>query len=118
MKAALLNNAIAASMALGAPFRRVALNTALGPGRFLSDVKSEAQFSKLTLASATPMFHPVGTCALGAVVDSHARVVGVEKLRVIDASIMPIIPRANTNLPTLMLAEKCAAAMRDELGGR
>jgi choline dehydrogenase-like flavoprotein len=105
-------------MAFGAPLRRAALNAVLGPGRLLFDIKGEAEFSELALASATPMFHPVGTCALGAVVDSNARVVGVENLRVIDASIMPVIPRANTNLPTLMLAEKCAAAIRDEHGSR
>ena len=46
---------------------------------------------------------------MGAVVDPQARVVGVENLRVVDASIMPVIPRGNTNIPTLMLAEKCAA---------
>jgi choline dehydrogenase-like flavoprotein len=42
---------------------------------------------------------------MGAVVDPQARVIGVENLRVIDASIMPTIPRGNTNIPTLMLAE-------------
>ena len=47
-----------------------------------------------------------------AVVDPMGRVRGVENLRVADASIMPIIPRANTNLPTLMIAEKLAAAMQ------
>ncbi len=58
-----------------------------------------------------------GTCRMGAaddpdaVVDPVGRVRGVENLPVADASIMPIIPRANTNLPTLMIAEKLAAAM-------
>ena len=61
--------------------------------------------------AATPMFHPTGTCAIGTVVDTQARVVGAECLRVVDASIMPKIPRANTNLPTQMVAEKCAAAI-------
>lgn len=114
-RAALLNGAIAACMALGAPMRRASLNAALGPGRLLRDIKDEAEFARLVLASATPMFHPVGTCAMGAVVDSSARVTGVDNLRVVDASIMPSIPRANTNLPTLMLAEKCAAAIRHEV---
>jgi 5-(hydroxymethyl)furfural/furfural oxidase len=59
--------------------------------------------------------HHVGTCRMGAVddpdavVDSKGRVYGVEGLRVIDASIMPWVPRANTNIPTIMLAEKIAA---------
>ncbi|MGH2728246.1 MAG: GMC oxidoreductase, partial [Actinomycetota bacterium] len=50
--------------------------------------------------------HPVGTCALGTVVDAHLRVLGVEGLRVCDASVMPDIPRANTNFPTMMIAER------------
>ena len=62
-------------------------------------------------------FHPVGTCKMGpdsdpaAVVDSMGRVRGAEGLYVADASIMPAVPRANTNLPTLMVAERIAAAL-------
>ena len=58
------------------------------------------------------VYHPVGTCRMGreddpqAVVDSDGRVFGVQGLRVIDASIMPTIPRGNTNIPTIMVAEK------------
>ncbi|HEY6811158.1 MAG TPA: GMC oxidoreductase [Propionibacteriaceae bacterium] len=58
--------------------------------------------------------HPVGTCAMGvdasggAVVDSECRVHGVTGLRVIDASIMPDIPSANTHIPTVMIAERAA----------
>jgi choline dehydrogenase len=59
--------------------------------------------------------HPVGTCAMGgdpsagAVVDAACRVHGVGGLRVIDASIMPDIPSANTHVPTVMVAERAAA---------
>lgn len=59
--------------------------------------------------------HPVATCRMGpasdagAVVDAKGRVHGIEQLWVIDASIMPTIPSANTNLPTIMVAERCAA---------
>lgn len=62
-------------------------------------------------------FHPVGTCKIGpaadpeAVVDATGKVYGVEGLHVVDASIMPTVPRANTNLPTLMLAERIIAAL-------
>jgi choline dehydrogenase len=53
-------------------------------------------------------FHPVATCALGRVVDTDARVVGYDNLYVGDASIMPTIPRANTNLSTAAIAERVA----------
>jgi 5-(hydroxymethyl)furfural/furfural oxidase len=63
------------------------------------------------------MFHVAGTCRMGAstdreaVVDRTGRVRGFDGLRVVDASIMPTVPRANTNIPTIMLAEKIAAGM-------
>jgi len=56
-------------------------------------------------------FHPVGTCAIGSVVDPEGRLLGIEGVRVVDASILPSVPSANTNLPVMMAAEKCAAAM-------
>jgi choline dehydrogenase len=59
-------------------------------------------------ASARGFFHPVGTCAIGSVVDGDGRVLGLDGLVVADASIMPTIPRANTNLSTLALAERLA----------
>ena len=65
-------------------------------------------------------FHPVGTCRMGApgdpeaVTDPAGRVRGVTGLRVIDASIMPTPPRGNTNIPTIMVAEKLAAEMLQE----
>ena len=54
-------------------------------------------------------FHPAGTCAIGEVVDADCHVHGIEGLLVADASIMPTIPRANTNLTTAAIAERIAA---------
>ncbi len=58
--------------------------------------------------TARGFFHPVGTCAIGSVVDELGRVFGFDNLYVGDASIMPTIPRANTNLTTAAIAERIA----------
>jgi choline dehydrogenase len=81
----------------------------LKPG---TDIQSEEDLARAAGDLGTTIFHPVGTCKMGsdamAVVDDRLRVLGVQGLRVIDASIMPTIPSGNTNAPTVMIAEKGA----------
>ncbi len=73
------------------------------------------------LSAVATYHHPVGTCRMGpaadkmAVVNAHGNTHGIAGLYVIDASIMPTIPAANTNLPTIMIAERCAAWLIDEV---
>jgi choline dehydrogenase len=91
-----------------------------GPG-----LRGEADLSDWIRQEITTLYHPVGTCAMGgdsllaaskltSVVDSELRVRGVERLRVVDASVMPTVPRGNTNAPTIAIAERAA----DLISGR
>ena len=66
-------------------------------------------------ATARGFFHPVGTCAIGRVVDGAGRVHGYDGLVVADASAVPTIPRANTNLTVAALAERMAELVAAEL---
>ena len=89
-------------------------------GALAGDDEALADYVRHNVAGT---FHVCGTCRMGgaddagAVVDSSGRVRGIVGLRVVDASIMPAIPRGNTNIPTIMLAEKIAADMCAERAG-
>ena len=73
-------------------------------------VQSDTQLLEAARELGTTIFHPVGTCKMGAdasaVVNDRLQVHGVANLRVVDASIMPRITSGNTNAPTVMIAEK------------
>ena len=83
-------------------------------------VEDDAALAEHIRENVAGTFHPIGTCRMGAagdrdaVTDTTGRVRGFEGLRVIDASLMPTIPRGNTNIPTIMVAEKISAAMLHE----
>jgi choline dehydrogenase len=82
-------------------------------------VRSDNEIVEYIRNHAQTMFHPVGACKMGhdemAVVDSQLRVHGIEGLRVVDASIMPTIPNGNTNAPVIMIAEKAADLISDQM---
>ena len=118
--------ALAASTVLASPaaLRRAAIGSAIRPGRLIADRNGSKPLDDAEiLAASGTMFHPSCTCAIGrpddpmAVVDPECRVYGVPGLRVADASIMPSVVSANTNFPTMMIAERVAdfvrAAWRD-----
>jgi choline dehydrogenase len=105
--------------------RRIAAQPALAPftpEEFLPGPKFQTDEEMVVAAGniGTTIFHPVSTCKMGraddpsAVVDSRLRVRGIGSLRVVDASIMPTITSGNTNSPTLMIAEKAAAMIRED----
>jgi choline dehydrogenase len=88
---------------------------ATGPYNVPDGDSDEALIAHIRQNTQT-LYHPVGTCRAGrdeaSVVDPELRVRGVEGLRVVDASVMPTVPRGNTNAPTIALAEKAADLIR------
>jgi choline dehydrogenase len=94
----------------------------LAPG---PSVRSDAELRQWVRSDLNTLSHPVGTCAMGgdgrvaaskltSVLDTELRVRGVAGLRVVDASVMPTVPRGNTNAPTIAIAERAA----DLIAGR
>jgi choline dehydrogenase len=105
--------------------RRIAAQPALAPfhpAEYLPGASARDDDEESLVKAAgdvgTTIFHPVGTAKMGLasdplmVVDGELRVAGIERLRVIDASVMPTITSGNTNAPTMMIAEKGAALLR------
>ncbi len=105
--------------------RRIAAQPALAPfhpDEYLPGLAVRTDDDAALLKAAgdigTTIFHPIGTAKMGlasdpmTVVDDRLRVAGIDRLRVIDASVMPTITSGNTNAPTMMIAEKGAAMLR------
>ena len=84
----------------------------------IDDLETDAAIDAWLRANVTDYVHAVGTCRMGApddpaaVVDTDCRVIGYEALRVCDASVMPDLPKANTHLTTVAIAERLVERMR------
>ena len=106
---------MAREFAVASPMAKVCTEElAPGPG-----VHTDAEVREWIRRNLSTLYHPVGTCAMGgdsrlavakitSVVDPELRVRGVQGLRVVDASVMPAVPRGNTNAPTIAIAERAA----------
>jgi choline dehydrogenase-like flavoprotein len=88
------------------------------PGPSVGD--DDASLAQAAGDIGTTIFHPVGTAKMGlpsdptAVVDERLRVIGLDRLRVVDASVMPTITSGNTNTPTIMIADKAAGMILED----
>jgi choline dehydrogenase len=106
---------MAREFAAARPLRKV-LKSDLAPG---GSVRTETDLREWVRANLGTACHPAGTCAMGgdsrlaasklaSVVDTELRVRGVQGLRIVDASVMPTVPRGDTNAPTIAIAERAA----------
>ena len=84
--------------------------------RFTAPVGESDEDLRAHVARTTfPIYHPVGTCAIGSVIDTELRVQGLDGIRVVDASVMPAVPRGNTNAPVIAIAERAADLIKGEV---
>jgi 5-(hydroxymethyl)furfural/furfural oxidase len=108
-----------ALMDLHEPLRRFLVDKLIADGPSIEDLADEATMKAWIADTVLGHWHATSTCRMGApndpgaVTDPAGRVYGVQGLRVCDASIMPTVPCANTNIPTIMVGEKIAAAILD-----
>lgn len=112
-KNAFLTSVLAAGLDGPSWMRKTLIRTLVNEGPSIQDLMNDSErLDEFLLKSVHGLWHPTGSCRMGqkddpnAVVSTSGRVIGVAGIRVADASVMPSIPRANTNLPTIMIAEK------------
>jgi 5-(hydroxymethyl)furfural/furfural oxidase len=110
---AALSGAMAAALDLLPPLRPLIFRQLTRGNHSLVDLlEDDDLLDRHLIDNVSGTFHVAGTCRMGSaademvVTDSSGRVIGTEALHVVDASIMPTLPRGNTNIPTIMLAEK------------
>jgi 5-(hydroxymethyl)furfural/furfural oxidase len=109
-----------ALMDLGGPMRKRMIDTLIADGPTIEELADQSTMKEWIADTVLGHWHATSTCRMGAsndrgaVTDPAGRVYGVEGLRVCDASIMPTVPCANTNIPTIMVGEKISAAILGE----
>ncbi|MFC4275683.1 GMC family oxidoreductase [Achromobacter aloeverae] len=113
-----LTRVLGAALDAPAPLRRALIGRFFNGGRRMSALLAdETELAAFIRRQVFGVWHASGTCRMGpagdprAVTDNQGRVHGARGLRVVDASLMPRLPSANTNIPTIMIAEKIADAM-------
>lgn len=116
---ALQRGTLAALLDAAGPLRAALIHAVVTEGITIADLLNDAgALTDFVRRNVGGTWHPSGTCRMGraedpaAVTTAQGRVIGVAGLRVADASLMPAIPRANTNMPTIMIAERIAGFMR------
>jgi 5-(hydroxymethyl)furfural/furfural oxidase len=116
---AVLNRLLGAMLDVPAALRRPVLRTFMSNGRSLSDIATDdGRLEDFVRRNVFGVWHASGTCRMGraddplAVTDPSGKVIGTDNLYVADASVMPRLPTANTNIPTIMIAEKIAEGLR------
>lgn len=116
---AIQRGALSAMLDLAGPLRAALIHSAVTLGTTMEGLLTDdAMLTEFVRRHVGGTWHPSGTCRMGspddpmAVTSATGRVYGVEGLRVCDASLMPSIPCANTNIPTIMIAERIADFIR------
>jgi 5-(hydroxymethyl)furfural/furfural oxidase len=122
---ALQRGALSVLLDIAGPLRGLLIHSLVTQGvtlkKLLADDKNLTEFVQRNVGGT---WHASGTCRMGraddplAVTTGDGRVIGVEGLRVCDASLMPSIPCANTNVPTLMIAERMADLIKAEVAAQ